>query len=116
MACILGIVTTVLFLYSGQGSYSALYIVPDKIAVDPSHQGVFFVYGVRSLEKNTAAYTLDIYAGDALVKTRQFTLGKGQNLEEGIHIDLPRDATFPIRISLDLNDSRTQSEVHFWVK
>ncbi|HXX54481.1 MAG TPA: hypothetical protein VEI81_00120 [Methanoregula sp.] len=74
------------------------------------------MYGVRSLEKKTSAYTLDIYAGDVLVKSRQFSLDRSQSLEEGIHIDLPRGTTFPVRISLNLTGSRTVNEVHFWVR
>lgn len=116
LACVLGIAATVIFLYTGQGSYSSLYLVPDKISVDASHQGVFFVYGVKSLEKKTSAYTLDIYAGDVLVHSKQFSLDRSQSLEEGVHVDLPRGTTFPVRISLNLTGSRTANEVHFWVQ
>jgi hypothetical protein len=112
----LGIIVTLVFLYIGVDSYSAIYIAPNSITQDSTEKTVFFTYGVKCLEQGGADYSLEFYSGDTLITSKQFKLRKGETLEERTKLDLPGDTKAPVKISLVLNNSKKTDEVHFWVK
>jgi hypothetical protein len=114
-AVILGLTAAIFFIYYEQESYSALYILPNSIAVGQGHQDVFFIYGVKNTERSSTDYTLNFFSGDELVNTRQFTLKKGESVEEGVSIDFPKGTTFPDKISLLLISGKAEENVHLWI-
>lgn len=111
-----GILLTGIFLHSGQDPYSAIYINTSSIVKDPGQNSVFFVYGVRSVERSETRYTLEIFSGNVLIKNKEFSLKPGEILEEGIRMELPPGTTLPAKISLNLNTGRLKEEVHFWIR
>ena len=115
-AIVLAVVIVAVLLYSGQESYSAVYIVPDSIAPNASHASVFFVYGVKNTERAPAGYTLSFYSGDTLIDSRQFTLKRGETFEEGMNLAFPPGTAFPSRVMLNLSSGKRTEEVHFWVR
>ena len=114
-AIIVGIVTCIFFLIIDKDSYSSIYIMPDSIVHNSTDNSVLFTYGVKSSETGVMNYTLNIYSNSTLVKTKQFTLGKGEILDERSKIVLPPDVEYPCKISLQLSTKATRDEVHFWL-
>jgi hypothetical protein len=80
----IGIVLTGIFLYFGQEPYSAIYVTPNSIVPNLTHNTVFFVYGVKSEERSETRYILDIYSGDVIVKNKEFSIRPGETFEEGM--------------------------------
>jgi hypothetical protein len=116
LAIVLGIFTTVFFIVVNKDSYSAIYLVPDSIIRSPDNSTVFYAYGVKSSETTTMDYTLDTYAGATLIKSKQFSLKPGEILDERDQITLQPEATYPLKIGLNLTTKTTSQEVHFWLK
>lgn len=114
-AIILGLGTSFVFLVIDKESYSAIYILQDSIIHDSKSNSVFYTYGVTSFETGRMDYTLDIYLDKTLIKTKPFSLNKGELLEERDNIILPGDITYPTKISLILTSKTTKEEVHFWL-
>jgi hypothetical protein len=114
IAIILGLLTSVFFMVIGKDSYSAIYIVPGSI-LHNSDNTVLYQYGVKSSESGKMDYTLGTYLNDTLIKTRQFSLNKGEILDERDKITLPADIQYPARISLRLTTNTATEEVHFWL-
>jgi hypothetical protein len=115
VAIILGIGTSFFFLIIDNDSYTAIYIVPDSIFHDSGNNSVLYTYGVTSFESGKMDYTLDIYLDDTLIRTRPFSLNKGEILDERDKIILPDDITYPTKISLTLTTKTSIEEVHFWL-
>lgn len=114
-----GIILTVLFLLvfqTSQTSYSAVYIVPSSIRYSSPASEVYFVYGVKCMESGGAAYSLDFYSGDTLIKTSSLTLKNGETFEEGFSLALPAGTTFPDKVRILLHTGTKTEEAHFWVK
>ena len=116
LAIVLGIFTTVFFIVVNKDSYSAIYLVPDSIIRSPDNSTVFYAYGVKSSETTTMDYTLNTYAGTTLIKAKQFSLKPGEILDERDQITLQPEATYPLKIGLNLTTKTTSQEVHFWLK
>ena len=116
IAIVLGILTSLFFLFVDKESYSALYITPGSINYGSDNQTVFFGYGVRSFETGRTDYELDMYSTDAQVNSKKFSLNPGEILEEQVKIILPKDTQLPDKISLKLNTGKSIEEVHFWIK
>jgi hypothetical protein len=114
IAIILGLVTSVFFVMIEKESYSYAYLVPDSIIHNPDDNTVLYAYGITSSENQKMDYTLDTYVGDELVNTKQFSLNNGETFEERAKTDLPADAKYPLKITLALNGSKSES-VHFWI-
>jgi hypothetical protein len=115
IAIILGLGTSVFFLIIDKESYSAIYIIPDSINYNSNDNLVIYTYGVKSSESGTMDYTLGTYLNDTLIKTKQFTLNKGEVLDERDSITLPADIAYPSKISLKLSTKTSKEEVHFWL-
>jgi hypothetical protein len=115
IAIILGLLTSVFFMVIEKDSYSAIYIVPGSI-LHNSDNTVLYQYGVKSSESGKMDYTLDTYMNDILIKTRQFSLNKGEILDERDKITLPADIQYPAKISLRLTTNTATEEVHFWLQ
>jgi hypothetical protein len=114
IAVILGLATSIFFLIIEKESYSAIYISPDSIIYDSDNNSVYYMYGVTSSENQKMDYTLDTYAADEIIKTKQFSLNNGETLEERVKTVLPVGIQYPIKITLALNNSKSES-VHFWI-
>jgi uncharacterized membrane protein len=114
----IGVAATVFLIWdTTQEYYSALYIYPDSYSnyVNPGDT-VTFRYGVKSYEKGEMEYTLQIYLGNELIKTKKFTLKSGETWEENESIVLPENMKFPTKVMLVLNANGKTYEVHFWLR
>jgi hypothetical protein len=116
IAIILGLSTSVIFMVIEKGSYSAIYIIPDSIIHNSDDNTVLYKFGVKSSESGNMDYSLDTYLNDILIKTRQFSLNKGEILDEQDKITLPADTQYPAKISLRLTTNTATEEVHFWLR
>lgn len=116
IAIILGLLTSVFLMVIGKESYSALYIGSGSIIHDSDNNAISYTYGVKSSESGKMDYTLDTYLNDKLIKTRQFSLDKGEILDERDKISLPPDIQYPAKISIRLTTNTAKEEVHFWFK
>jgi len=114
IAIILGLTISIFFLAIEKESYSAIYILPDSVIHNTDDNTVLYVYGVTSSEHQKMGYTLDTYAGDEIIKTKQFSLNDGETLEERVKTALPVGIQYPIKITLALNGSKSET-VHFWI-
>ena len=112
---ILGILTSFFFMVIEKDSYSSIYIVSYS-TLNNSDNTVLYQYGVKSSESGMMDYTLDTYLNNILIKTRQFSLNKGEILDEQDKITLPADIQYPAKISLRLTTNTATEEVHFWLK
>ena len=115
-ALLLGIVIFVFFIVVDKDSYSSLYIVPNSIILISDNDSVLFEYGIISSESGRTDYTLNMYLNEQNVKTKQFSLNRGERLEERDKILLPQDIQYPSKISLNLTTKSGSEEVHFWLK
>ena len=115
IAIILGLITSVFFLYIGKDSYSAIYLVPGSILHNPEDNVVLYVYGVTSFEYQKMDYILDTYIDDNLFKTKQFSLNNGETLEERERIVLPSNGAYPKKITLTLLTGSKSESIHFWI-
>jgi hypothetical protein len=115
IAVILGLGTSVFFLLVNKESYSAIYIIPNSIIYNSNDNSVLYTYGVKSSESGKMDYTLDTYLNNTLIKTKQFTLNKGEVLDERDMIVLPVDIVYPSKIRLELSTKTSKEEVHFWL-
>jgi hypothetical protein len=116
IAIILGLATAVFFIVVNKESYSAIYIVPNSIIHNPGDNTVLYAFGVKSSETGIMDYTLDTYVGTTLTKSKQFSLKPGEILDERDQITLQPEATYPLKIGLNLTTKTTSQEVHFWLK
>ena len=111
---ILGILTSFFFMVIEKDSYSSIYIVSYS-TLNNSDNTVLYQYGVKSSESGMMDYTLDTYLNNILIKTRQFSLNKGEILDEQDKITLPTDIQYPAKISIRLTTKTATEEVHFWL-
>lgn len=116
IAIVLGIIVIFFFINVNQEYYSVIYIKPNSTIYTPSDHNLTFEYGVKSFENGKSNYNLSIYSGDIKLKNKQFSLNKGETLEESIKISLPPETKFPDKISLSLNHGNDTEEVHFWLR
>ena len=116
IAVILGLGTSIFFLVVAKESYSAIYIVPGSIIHNSEDNTVIYAYGVESSETGNMDYTLHTYVGPTLLKTKYFSLNKGEILDERDKITLPPDTQYPSKISLKLTTNTATEEIHFWLK
>lgn len=115
-ALLIGITITILFLYLGQNSYSSFYLDPNSIYHNATgNSTVHFKYGVKCLEHGGSEYTVSFLSQNTLITQKQFSLKYGETLEESTKLDLPLTITQPVKISLILNNRKTNEEVHFWI-
>ena len=115
IAIILGLVTSVFFLVIQKEPSSSFYLLPDSIIHNADDNSVFYAYGITSSENQKMDYTLDTYAGEEIIITKQFSLNKDETLEEGIKTLLPANLTYPVKITLILNTGSKNESIHFWV-
>jgi len=112
----IGIAATMFFLYTGQDSFSVLSIAPDSIIHNPTNNTVSFTYQVKCLERGGSTYSLRVFCGDSQCSSKEFSLKKGDTLEDRTTVDLPSDIMLPAKISLVLDNGVKTEEVHFWIK
>jgi hypothetical protein len=113
---ILGMGISVFFLLINKDPYSSIYIIPNSITHNSTDNSVLYTYGVKSSESGKMDYKLDTYLNSTLIKTKQFSLNKGEILDERSGITLPTDVVYPAKISLELSTKTSQEEVHFWLE
>jgi hypothetical protein len=116
IAITLGIIVIFFFININQEYYSIIYIKPNSTIYTPNDHNLTFEYGVKSFENGKSNYNLTIYSGIIKLKNKQFSLNKGETLEENIKISLPPETKFPDKISLMLNHGNFTEEVHFWLR
>ncbi|AKG92439.1 hypothetical protein GAH_00204 [Geoglobus ahangari] len=117
-AMIVGLVVAGYLLWlTSQESYSALYIYPDSYSnyVKPG-EVVTFRYGIECHERGEAHYTIRIYLGDQLLKTREVVLRSGDVWESNESITLPQNISFPTKVRIEAEVNGAVYEVHFWLK
>jgi hypothetical protein len=112
---ILGLVTSVFFMVINTDSYSSIYLVPNSIIHNTDDNTVSYTYGVMSSESRKTDYTLETYLGDKIIKTKTFSLDKGETLEERTMTILPADTQYPKKITLHLATDTNSESVHFWI-
>jgi hypothetical protein len=115
-AIVLGIIVIFFFININQEYYTVVYLKPNSTLYSPNDHNLTFEYGVKSFESGKSNYNLTVYSGNISVKNKQFSLNKGEVLEERIRVVLPPDAKFPDKISLNLTHGNTSDEVHFWLR
>jgi hypothetical protein len=115
IAVILGLIISFFLIVVGDESYSSLYITPNSIIHNPDNS-ILYQYGVKSSESKNMEYTLETYLNNTLIKTKKFSLNKGEILDEQVMIILPADIQYPAKISLRLTTNTASEEVHFWIK
>ena len=96
--------------------FSAVYINPDTYTNYPENGTVSFVYGINSYELEKTSYTIYIRAGDTMVETKQIELNPKEKYEERRVIQLPEDAVYPVKISVQYISPRGNNEVFFRVR
>jgi hypothetical protein len=116
IAVILGLATTVFFISIDTESYSAIYFVPGSIIHNPGDNAVLYEFGVKSTESEKMDYSLETYLDSTLVKTKNFSLNRGETLDERDSVILPPETLYPAKISLKLTTDASTEEVHFWIK
>jgi hypothetical protein len=116
IAIALGIIAIFFFININQEYYTVIYLKPNSTNFSSSDHNLTFEYGVKSLESGKTTYNLTIYSGNVSVKNKQFSLNKGEVLEERVRIVLPTDTKFPDKISLNLTHGSANDEVHFWLR
>jgi hypothetical protein len=117
IAIIIGIAVTIaLIYYTGQESYSDLYIYPDSYSNYVEGSTVSFTYGVRSFEIAETRYELNVFLGEQLVNQKEFRLEKGGKLEETISINVPDNTEFPVKVKIVVKMNNRENSVHFWLK
>ncbi|RLI78396.1 hypothetical protein DRP05_07425 [Archaeoglobales archaeon] len=118
--CIGTIVASYLIWVNAQESYSALYLYPEtyKNYVDPSNlpTNVSFVYGIKSYEIKETTYSVNVYLGDLLMKSKKIVLKSGEVFEENESIKVPKGTKFPIKVRIVAEANGNVYEVHFWLK
>ena len=115
---LVGVVVAAYLIYlQKQESFSALYLVPGSYSNYVVNGKVSFTYGVKSYEKRTTDYYLEVYLGNARVTDRSFSLKKGEVREERIELTgLDKLEKFPIKVRLVMYANDAIYEVHFWLK
>lgn len=114
IAILIGLATGTFFLIVEKESFTSIYLLPDSIIYDSNNYTVYYVYGVTSTESQKMDYTLDTFIGNELIRTKHFSLNSGETVEEGTKTVLPSGIQYPVKITLALNDTKTES-VHFWL-
>jgi uncharacterized membrane protein len=118
VAMIIGVIVAAYLIWvTAQESYSALYIYPESYSnyVNPGDT-VTFRYGIASYEIGETKYTVRIYLGNELVKTKEIVLQSGEVWEENESITLPKNLTFPTKVRIEADANGVIYEVHFWLK
>lgn len=117
-AIIIGIVVTVILVMAIQEeSYSALYLKPDSYSNYLEDNEVSFIYGVKCFEKEETRYWLSVFLEETLVTEKEFMLqGKGDEIEDTITFDVPKDIEFPVKVIILLNANNQNYSTHFWLK
>jgi len=96
--------------------FSVVYINPDTYSNYPENETVSFIYGINSYELEKTNYTIYIQAGDQLVETKQIELYPKEKYEERKVIQLPEDAIYPVKISVQYISPHEKNEVFFRVR
>jgi hypothetical protein len=115
IAVILGLITSVFFMVAEKDSYSSIYLVTGSVFHNEEFNTVVYEYGVKSSESGKMDYTLETYVNSIPVKSRLFSLNKGEVLDTKDEIILPRDIQYPSKISLRLTTVTGIEEIHFWI-
>jgi uncharacterized membrane protein len=118
ISIIMGIVIAsgIVFFEIRNERFSAVYINPDSYTNYPETGTISFVYGISSHEKVRASYTITIREGENLVDTKQIELNPGDVYEEKKVIQLPDDAVYPVKISVQYKSPFEINEVFFRVR
>ena len=116
IAIALGIIIIFFFINVNQEYYSVIYLKPNSTQYNPNDHNLTFEYGVKSFESGKNNYNLSIYSNNISLRNKQFSLNKGEILEERVRIVLPPETTFPDKISLNLTYKNSSEEVHFWLR
>lgn len=117
-AIVIGIIITLILVMAiREESYSALYLKPDSYSNYVEDNEVSFIYGVQCFENEETRYRLSVFLGENLITEKDFTLvGRGEELEDNITFDLPKDVEFPVKVSLLLIANNQNYSTHFWLK
>ena len=96
--------------------FSAIYVNPDTYSNYPETRNVSFVYGINSNELEKTSYTVYFKVGEKLVDTKQIELDPKEQYEERKVIQLPEDAVYPVKISVQYISPYENNEVFFRVR
>jgi hypothetical protein len=118
IAIIIGIALAVgiIWFEARSDRFSAVYINPDSYTNYPESGTISFVYGISSHEKVRTSYTITIREADNLVDTKQVELNPGDTYEEKKIIQLPDDAIYPVKISVQYKSPYEINEVFFRIR
>ena len=95
-------------------SYSALYLYPGYPNYVKPGSVVKFRYGVRSYESGN--YTIKIIVGGKVVEVERLTLNPGESVARNVSVRIPKDAKFPLKVSVVMVGNGETYEVHFWLR
>lgn len=105
----------ILVSMSSEERYTSLYLYPESYANYPEGSMVSFTYGIRSFERETVSYAVNIYVDDSLKKTQNIELTPGDVYEEEITLDIT-GVNLPARIRVELLSPYNRYETYFWIK
>ncbi len=116
VSIIVGIViTAVLILEIKQERFSSLYIYPDSYKNYPEGNTTYFIYGVKSYEKEKTGYDLEIFLGNSLVDKKHIELSPGEIHEENESLEISK-IVLPVQVKLVLKSPFETYDAHFWLK
>ena len=117
ISVLIGIAVTSYLIVKMDEPYSAFYIFPESINYSAADNMVSYAYGIFSHENGVTKYTLDIYAGDKLERTRQYEINRGESARYHEIVPIPVNDLLPLKISLQLRSDRGDTEeTHFWLQ
>jgi len=110
------IVSAYILWVNSHQSYSALFLYPGYPNYVKPGSIVHFRYGVKSYESEVTNYTVKILVGGKVVKVERITLRPGELVERNESIKVPKNAKFPLKVSIVMVGGGETYEVHFWLK
>ncbi len=118
IAAIFGLVMTAYLLwFSSQESHPSIYLYPDSYS-NYGYPGetIGFKYGIINREGVKSDFTIRIYLGTVLVKTKTITLEAGERWEDVESVTLPKNQTFPVKVRVVAQTDGEAYDVYFWVR
>ncbi len=109
------VIASVLIISARQERFSSLYIYPESYTNYPEGNIIYFIYGVRSYERERTGYDLEIFIGGRLVDKKSFEMEPGEVREEKETIEIS-DLELPAKVKLVLSSPYNTYDVHYWLK
>jgi len=110
------VLVSYLLWVSSQERYTTIYIYPDYSNYVKPGSVVKFRYGLYCHEGQETNYTIKIYLGNELIKTKKVVLKNDERWEENESVYVPSDVSLPTKIRIVAETESDAYEVYFWIK